>query len=82
VLLADRSDLGEELVRLEGHLVSFSAIVTGEGPHGKRFEFLLQEIGRELNTLGAKSRDLELTRRVMAGKIAAEKLREQIQNVE
>ena len=57
-------------------------VAAAEGPIGKRLEFLTQEILRELNTLGAKSRDAETTRRVVDGKVASEQLREQIQNVE
>lgn len=82
--LAERSDLTEEIVRLEGHLGQARHLVErpdGE-PLGKRLDFLLQEIHRETNTIGAKSADLELTRAALAIKLEAEKLREQVQNVE
>jgi len=82
VLLAERADVREELDRLRAHLDHFAEVAATEGPIGKRLEFLTQEILRELNTLGAKSRDAETTRRVVDGKVACEQLREQIQNVE
>lgn len=82
VLLAERADVREELDRLRAHLDHFAEVAAGEGPVGKRLEFLTQEILRELNTLGAKSRDAETTRRVVDGKVACEQIREQIQNVE
>jgi len=83
-LLADRSDVTEELVRLEGHLEQGRRLLAqpdGE-PVGKRLEFLLQEINREANTVGSKSVDLELTRRALDLKNEIEKVREQIQNLE
>lgn len=82
VLLAERSDVREELDRLRAHLDHFAQVAADDGPVGKRLEFLTQEIQRELNTLGAKSRDAETTRRVVDAKVACEQLREQIQNVE
>lgn len=82
VLLAERSDVREELDRLRAHLDHFAQVAGDDGPVGKRLEFLTQEIQRELNTLGAKSRDAETTRRVVDAKVACEQLREQIQNVE
>lgn len=82
VLLADRADLSEELDRLRGHLEGFAGALHAAGPHGRRLEFLLQEILRELNTLGAKSRELEIIRLVVEAKVLHEQLREQVQNVE
>lgn len=82
-LLADRSDVSEELNRLGGHLAQFAELVAStEGPIGKKLEFLAQEILRELNTLGAKARDLQLVREVVEMKSETEKIREQVQNVE
>jgi len=81
-VLVERSDVTEELERLSAHLTHASEILQGPGPMGKRLDFLLQEIQRELNTLGAKSRDLRLSRRVLDGKVLCEQLREQVQNVE
>jgi uncharacterized protein (TIGR00255 family) len=84
-LAADRSDVAEELQRLEGHLEQFSALVGGaakDEPVGKKLDFLAQEILRELNTLGSKARDLQLIREVLDMKSEIEKIREQVQNLE
>jgi len=82
-LAADRSDVTEELQRLAGHLEQFGQLVAGATePVGKRLDFLAQEILRELNTLGAKARDLQLIREVLEMKSEIEKVREQVQNVE
>jgi uncharacterized protein (TIGR00255 family) len=82
-LAADRSDIAEELQRLEGHLEQFGHLLdSANGPVGKRLDFLSQEILRELNTLGSKARDLALTREVLEMKSETEKVREQVQNVE
>jgi len=81
-MLADRGDITEELVRLESHLAALAAALCQHGPVGKRIDFLLQEIHRELNTTGAKAGDLVITDLVLAAKGELEKLREQVQNVE
>jgi uncharacterized protein (TIGR00255 family) len=81
-VLADRSDVTEELVRLESHLAALAAAVRAPGSVGKRIEFLLQEVHRELNTTGAKAGDPGITDLVLAAKGEVEKLREQVQNVE
>src|SRR5262249_17728405 len=80
--LAERSDVTEELVRLDGHLAALAAALRGREPVGKPIEFLLQEILRELNTTGSKAGDREITELVLAAKAEVEKLREQVQNVE
>ncbi len=82
-LAADRADVAEELQRLRGHLDQFGGLLARppEGV-GKRLDFLAQEILRELNTLGSKSRDLASTREVLEMKAETEKIREQVQNVE
>lgn len=82
--LADRADVTEEIVRLEGHVrQSCSLLERPDGdPVGKRLDFLLQEIHRETNTINSKSADLEISRRALALKLDAEKVREQIQNLE
>jgi uncharacterized protein (TIGR00255 family) len=82
VLLVDRSDVQEELDRLRAHLDHLGDVLAAPGAIGKRLEFLLQEILRELNTLGAKSRDVELARLVVDAKVVCEQMREQVQNVE
>jgi uncharacterized protein (TIGR00255 family) len=81
-VLADRSDVTEELVRLESHLAALGSALGERGPVGKRIEFLLQEIQRELNTTGAKAGDRGITDLVLGAKAEVEKLREQVQNVE
>jgi uncharacterized protein (TIGR00255 family) len=82
--LADRSDITEEIVRLEGHL-AHALTLLGEkdgDPVGKRLEFLLQEIHRETNTIASKSVDLGVSRHALDLKAESEKIREQIQNLE
>jgi uncharacterized protein (TIGR00255 family) len=81
-ILADRSDVTEELVRLESHLAALDDFVRSEEPVAKRIDFVLQEVNRELNTIGSKASDIDVTNLVVAGKSEVEKLREQIQNVE
>lgn len=81
-LAVDRSDVTEELHRLEGHLSQFAELLESTSPVGKKLEFLSQEILRELNTLGSKAKDLQLVRDVLDMKSETEKLREQVQNVE
>lgn len=83
-IAVDRTDVAEELQRLDGHLEQFGGLLEGPGgdPVGKKLEFLTQEILRELNTLGSKARDLQLVRDVLDMKSETEKIREQVQNVE
>lgn len=82
-LAVDRSDIAEELQRLEGHLSQFgSLLASSREPVGKKLDFLAQEILRELNTLGSKGRDLQLIREVLEMKSEIEKIREQVQNLE
>lgn len=81
-VLVERSDVAEELERLEGHLEGFAAAMEEKGAVGRRLVFLSQEILRELNTVGSKCRDLDMQRAVVEGKVLCEQLREQAQNVE
>ncbi len=81
-LLADRADITEELVRLGSHLEQSRSLLTQQGGIGRRLEFLLQELGRELNTIGAKSWSSAISARIVEAKSELEKLREQAQNVE
>ncbi len=82
-LVADRSDITEELVRLESHITAFREIFADPGPSiGRRLDFLLQEINREFNTIGSKSQLTVLSRTVIDGKAEVEKIREQAQNIE
>ena len=82
-LLADRADVAEELQRLRGHLDQFDSLLA-KPPEavGKTLDFLTQEISRELNTLASKCRDLASTREILEMRAEAEKIREQVQNVE
>jgi uncharacterized protein (TIGR00255 family) len=80
--LAERSDVTEELVRLRSHLDELKKLIAGGGPVGKQIEFLLQETHREINTIGSKVNQLEITRLVVEAKGEVERLREQVQNVE
>ena len=81
-LLAERADVTEELVRLDSHLGQGRALVASREAVGRRLDFLVQEIGREVNTIGSKSATLEITHLVVEAKAALEKVREQVQNVE
>lgn len=81
-VLAERSDVGEELDRLGAHLEHFRELMAEGGAVGKRLDFLTQEILRELNTLGSKGRNSAVTRQVVHAKSLCEQLREQVQNVE
>lgn len=81
-IAAQRADISEELVRLESHLRALGEILGRPGPVGKSIEFLLQEVNREVNTIGSKSQDAALSRLAVDVKGEVEKLREQVQNVE
>jgi len=81
-LLADRSDVTEELVRLASHLDQARALIASDAAVGRRLDFLVQEIGRELNTIGSKSTVTEISAAIVDGKAVLEKVREQVQNVE
>lgn len=81
-LLAERSDVTEECDRLQSHLVQFRRALTQVGPQGRRLDFLLQEMHREVNTTGSKAADAALAHEVVALKTAIERVREQVQNLE
>lgn len=81
-LLADRADVTEEIVRLRSHLAQLHDVLTAAGATGRRLDFLIQEVGRELNTIGAKAPSAEIVSRVVQAKTDLEKVREQAQNVE
>ncbi len=81
-LLAARSDVREELDRLDAHIAAARALLTEDGAVGRRFEFLLQEFNREVNTLCSKSASMPLTETGLRLKAAVERLREQVANVE
>ncbi len=81
-VLADRADVAEEVVRLKAHLENFSERLAAGGVIGRSLDFLCQEIHRELNTLGSKCRELGVADRLVDAKSAAERVREQVQNLE
>lgn len=81
-LLADRSDVREEIARLEAHLKHALELLDGGGAVGRRLDFLVQEMNRESNTIGSKALDLGISRRVVDLKSNVERLREQVQNLE
>ena len=81
-LLADKCDITEELVRLESHLRQFDETLGRGEPVGRKLDFLLQEINREVNTVGSKANDAEIAACVVELKGELEKIREQVQNVE
>jgi uncharacterized protein (TIGR00255 family) len=81
-LLAERTDITEEIVRAESHLTQFLTLLKAEEPVGRKMDFLLQEIHREVNTISAKANDAEISQRVVEIKAELEKIREQVQNIE
>jgi len=81
-LMADRSDINEEMVRLESHLELFRSSLRLEGPIGKKLDFIVQELNRETTTIGSKSMSFEISNEVIRIKSELEKIREQIQNIE
>ncbi len=80
--LADRLDITEELVRFESHLAAMREAVAGSDAAGRRLGFLLQETGREANTMGSKANDAAIAEAVIAIKTELERLREQVENLE
>ena len=81
-LFVDRSDISEEAVRLRSHLQQYAEALMLEESSGRKLEFIVQEMGREVNTIGSKANDAEISRYVVEIKSALERIREQIQNVE
>jgi uncharacterized protein YicC (UPF0701 family) len=81
-LFADRCDVSEEITRLRSHLAQLTELLRGDGEVGRKAEFILQEIGREIHTLGSKANDLGISQRVIEFKNEHERVREQIANVE
>ena len=82
VRMAARSDISEEIVRVRGHLTHWAALADAPEPCGRRLDFLLQEMNREVNTIGSKAEGVALPELIVAAKAELEKLREQAQNVE
>ena len=81
-LFADKADVAEELVRLDSHFRQADGLLKTGGVVGRTLDFLVQEMGREINTIGSKANDAEIARRVVACKAELERFREQVQNLE
>lgn len=81
-LFADRSDVSEEVQRLASHIAQFRQTLTETEGIGRKLDFLVQELGREINTIGSKANDAALIARVVEAKGELEKIREQVQNIE
>jgi uncharacterized protein (TIGR00255 family) len=81
-LMAERLDISEELVRLETHLGHMAELARAQGAVGRKLDFVVQEVGRELNTIGSKAQDAGVAGLVIEGKAELERLREQAQNIE
>ena len=81
-IYADKIAVNEETVRLRSHFDEFDTIIGSGEPAGRRLDFLIQEINREVNTIGSKASDIEIAKTVVTLKGEIEKLREQIQNIE
>ena len=81
-VMADRCDITEELVRFRSHLSQVTAALHSDEPVGRKLDFLLQELNREVNTIGSKANDADIAIQVVALKAELEKIREQIQNIE
>jgi len=83
-VFAERTDIAEEVARLEGHLQQYREIITAENaePAGRTLDFLSQELLREANTIASKCLDVEISRRIVEIKGAIDRIKEQVQNVE
>lgn len=82
VIFADRSNINEEIVRLKSHISQMHNILNEGGTIGRKLDFLVQEMHREINTIGSKANDLHVSKNVIEIKAQIEKVREQIQNIE
>jgi len=81
-IYAERTDIGEETVRLASHIKEFRKAITTDQPIGKKLDFIVQEMNRETNTMGSKANDVEISKIIVDMKSEIEKIREQIQNIE
>ena len=82
VYFADKCSITEEIVRLKSHIKNCGEALSGEAAGGRNMDFIIQEMNRELNTIGSKAQDIEITNSVLFGKGEVEKIREQVQNIE
>lgn len=81
-IMADRCDITEEIVRMQSHISQFEALLQSDEAEGRKIDFLLQEMNREINTIGSKGNDVDIARQVIEAKSELGKLREQAQNIE
>ena len=81
-IFADKTDIGEETVRLRSHIKEFKKAIVTDLPIGKKLDFMIQEMNRETNTMGSKANDVEISKIIVNMKSEIEKIREQIQNIE
>ena len=81
-IFAERADIAEEVVRLRAHLAQFVEVIHENESAGRKLEFVVQEMGRETNTIGSKAGDVQISRHVVEIKANLERIRELIQNVE
>lgn len=81
-IFAEKSDITEEIIRTKSHLVQLSDLLDSNEPIGRKMDFIIQEINREINTIGSKNNDLEVTSLVILAKSELEKIREQARNIE
>jgi uncharacterized protein (TIGR00255 family) len=81
-IMADRSDITEEIVRFKSHILQFQDLLEGDDAAGRNIDFLIQEMNREINTIGSKSADAEISRKVIEIKAELARIREQVQNIE
>ena len=82
VRVAQRTDIAEEVTRFRAHLAHWDALTTGPEPCGRKLDFLLQEMNREVNTIGSKADGVHVSELIIQAKADLERLREQVQNVE
>ena len=82
VIFSDKSSIEEELTRLKSHVEQFKKLIKESSPIGKKLDFLIQEMNREINTIGSKANSLQITNLVIEVKTELENIREQIQNIE
>jgi uncharacterized protein (TIGR00255 family) len=82
VLFCDKIDISEEITRLNGHIDHFFHLLKEENEVGRKLDFLIQEMNREINTMGSKSNNVEIAKQVVEVKAILEKIREQLQNIE
>jgi len=82
VLFADKCDVTEEAVRLDSHINQLRELFRQQGPIGRKLDFILQEMNREVNTIGSKANNTSVTKYIVEAKTELEKMREQTQNIE